>query len=212
MKLDKKTHLVDVEKLPAGDLISGGKLMAVRRCLVIHYTEGGAAKTSAAWWNKPQNRRNDLGAHFLIERSGKIYQCRATNRTISHAGTSRWKDPKTGVLYRSLNSCAIGIELTNTGDACDTIKGEEQLVGYAGTLTAKHRNEKQSKKWERYSEAQINACTELSKLLVEAYRLDDVTGHDCIAPERKIDPGPAFPMIQLREACGFKGLPEVLWP
>ena len=39
--------------------------------------------------------------------------------------------------------------------------------------------------------------------------LDDITGHDCIAPERRNDPGPAFPMQELRELCGFSGLPEV---
>jgi N-acetyl-anhydromuramyl-L-alanine amidase AmpD len=44
---------------------------------------------------------------------------------------------------------------------------------------------------------------------VGRYSLDDITGHDCIAPERKLEPGPAFPMVPLREARGFKGLPAV---
>jgi N-acetylmuramoyl-L-alanine amidase len=49
----------------------------------------------------------------------------------------------------------------------------------------------------------------VAKVLVACYQLDDITGHDCIAPERKDDPGPAFPMAELRAACGFTGLPAV---
>lgn len=212
MKLDKKTGLItDMAKLPAGDLM-GGREMNLRRYLLIHYTEGVTAKSSVAWWNQAQNRKNDLGAHFIIERSGLAYQCRSTNRTISHAGgptLARWRDPKTGILYKGGNANSIGIELCNTGDACDSIHGEEQLVGYAGTGQAKHRNESKVKTWEKYSEEQIHTLILLSRVLVEAYNLDDVTGHDCVAPERKIDPGPLFPMQRVREACGFKGLPVV---
>ena len=210
MELHKPSHTITgIPRLPVGDFTSGGKPMPVRRCAVIHYTEGGAAKTSWGWWQKPQNRRIDLGAHFLIERDGTIYQCRALNRTISHAGVSRWRDPKTGVLYRNLNSCSIGIELCNTGDACDRIKGEEQLKGFAGYVMSKHPLTKKLAKWEAYSSEQLLACIELCKVLVEGYNLDDLTGHDCIAPERKTDPGPAFPWAYVRKECGFSGLPAV---
>ena len=210
MKLNKRTHTVEgIQKLPVGDFANGGKPMPVRRCIVLHYTEGGAAKTSWGWWQQPQNRAIDLGAHFLIERDGTIYQCRALNRTISHAGKSRWRDPKTGELYRNLNHCSIGIELANTGDACDRIKGEEQLKGFAGYGMAKHPQTGKVVKWERYSLAQTTACLELCRILVDGYNLDDITGHQHIAPERKIDPGPALDIRFIREACGFNGLPAV---
>lgn len=210
MKLNKATGLItDIRHLPiAGDknnLINGGKPMPVRRCAVIHYTEGGSTHSSVEWWGVPASRRIDLGAHFIIDRDGEIFQCRSINRTISHAGVSRWKDPKTGKLYQNLNSCSIGIELANTGSACDLIKGEEKLPGYAGTLMAKHRNESKIKKWEQFGSAQAESCRVLCKLLVDSYNLDDITGHYCIAPERKIDPGPAFglQMKNIRDWCGF---------
>lgn len=204
--------LTGTVRIPVGDLFDGGRPMPVRRCAVIHYTEGGAGRTSIGWWQQAQNRRLDLGAHLLIERDGTVIQCRAFNRTISHAGTSRWQDPGTRHLYRGLNACSIGIELANTGSACDTIKGEEQLRGYAGTVIATHRNGGPKKKWEAFGEEQILSLIAVCQALVERYHLDDITGHDCIAPERKVDPGPAFPMARVRAACGFSGLPAVHWP
>ena len=70
-------------------------------------------------------------------------------------------------------------------------------------VKAAYKNGGQVQNWEAYPEAQVQACIEVAKALVARYKLDDVIGHDDIAPARKNDPGPAFPMGQLREACGF---------
>ena len=84
------------------------------------------------------------------------------------------------------------------------------------TIKADHRNgskgtseARDGKEWEAYPEAQLKAVFSLVSLLVAKYDLQDITGHDCIAPERKADPGPAFPMLELRAANGFSGLPKV---
>lgn len=209
MKIGQDHLLTGVALLPVRGL-QGGREMRIRRALVIHYTEGTSGRSSIDWWQKdPKCIEDDIGAHLVIDRDGTVTQCRAFNRTISHAGTSRWRDPKTGKLYVGLNSCAIGIELANTGSVCNRIRGEEGLRGYAGQATASHRNGGGPKAWELYPEPQIAACEAVARALVEHYNLDDVTGHDCIAPERKTDPGPLFPMERLRLACGFTGLPVV---
>lgn len=193
--------------------ISGGKPMLVRRCVVLHYTEGATAQSSIDWWKKPQNREIDLGAHIIIERTGEVYQCRPFNKTISHAGKSRWVDPKTGKKYIGCNQFAIGIELANAGENASVIKVAEKLPGFAGTIAAKHRNGGKVKEWEEYPKAQFEACVELVKELVQRYNLDDITGHQEIAPERKLDPGPALNIKELREACGFgRTEPVVHWP
>jgi len=46
-------------------------------------------------------------------------------------------------------------------------------------------------------------------LLIAKYDLPDITGHDCISSWRKADPGPAFPLLELRKANGLSGVPVV---
>jgi N-acetylmuramoyl-L-alanine amidase len=178
--------------------IPGGAQMAIRRFLVMHFTAGASAESSIAWWRK---LANGVCAHFVIDRDGAIYQCRPCNRTAGHAGASVWNDPKTGITYHGLNACSIGIELANGGDAYP------EKFSTLRPIYAAHKNGGAVKEWEAYPGAQLAACEMLSKVLCDRYRLDDLVGHEDIAPGRKSDPGPAFPMQTLREACGFKGLP-----
>jgi N-acetylmuramoyl-L-alanine amidase len=201
--------LVGARLEPVGNL-AGGRAMTIRRCVVIHFTAGSSVQGSFSHWRSPESRKIDLGAHITIDRDGTVYQSRRFDRTISHAGTSRWVDPKTGKKYTSCNGFSIGIELVNSGSSAAIRRWAEQHdPAYAGTVKARHRNGGPEQVWEAYSKQQIAAVTEVSRLLVQTYNLDDVTGHDCIAPERKDDPGPAFPMLTFREALGFKGLPVV---
>lgn len=173
--------------------------MPTRRFLVIHFTAGAAGQSSIDYWRK---LNKGICAHFVIERNGELIQCRPCDKTAGHAGSSRWKDPKTKYTYIALNQCTIGIELANGGDA---------FPDRFSTLTptvAKHKHHAQAKPWETYPEAQILKCMELAAVLVKRYNLDDVVGHEDVSPYRKSDPGPAFPMQRLREHCGFKGLPK----
>lgn len=92
MKIDAQHWLSPAIKAP----IPGGAVMAIRRFLVIHFTVGASAASSIGWWRK---LGNGVCAHFVIERDGTIYQTRPCNRTAGHAGSSKWKDPKTGITY-----------------------------------------------------------------------------------------------------------------
>lgn len=194
MKIDAQHWLSPAIKAP----IPGGAVMAIRRFLVIHFTAGASAASSIGWWRQ---LGNGVCAHFVIERDGTIYQTRPCNRTAGHAGSSKWKDPKTGITYHGLNSCSLGIELANGGHSFP-----EKFSALRPTY-ARHKHGGPTREWETYPQAQIDACEELSKALVNRYNLDDVVGHEDIAPNRKSDPGPAFPMHELRKVCGFKGLP-----
>jgi len=49
-----------------------------------------------------------------------------------------------------------------------------------------------------YTEIQLQTAMDVGIALVKTYNLKDVLGHDDIAPHRKSDPGPAFPMSSFR--------------
>ena len=98
--------------------------------------------------------------------------------------------------------------MANAGADASALSWARKQIGFV-SLGAAHSNGGPVQEWEAYPAAQLTACTAVAKVLVARYQLDDITGHDCIAPERKDDPGPAFPMANLRAACGFSGLPAV---
>lgn len=185
------------------DPIATSREMPVRRCVVNHFT-GGATGTSSIG----AMRQRGVSAHVVIDRDGTITQCVPFNRAAAHAGVSRWRDPKTGTLYTFGNTFAIGIEIANAGSDPGALTWARKQPGFA-SIRARHANGGAVLEWECFPAAQIEAVTALNEALVQRYNLDDVTGHDCIAAERKDDPGPAFPMQAIREACGFSGLPEV---
>lgn len=180
--------------------------MPVRRCLVVHFTAGATGQSTLDYWRSPEAK--GACAHLLIERDGRIIQCRAFNRTAGHAGVSRWNDPNTARRYEGLNAFSIGIELANAGNSRPALNWARRQRGFH-SLNLRHRNGGAMDEWETFPDAQILAAQEVARVLVARYRLDDITGHDCIAPERKQDPGPAFPMAIFREFAGFHGLPVV---
>ena len=187
-------------------IILGGNAMPIRRALVIHFTAGATGQSSIDFWRTPAAK--GACAHVVIERDGTIIQCRPFNLTCGHAGVSKWRDPKTGTLYENVNNCTIGIELANAGNDPDALKWARKQPGFA-SIRATHRNGGTNAEWECFPGFQLAALTEVAESLVEHYGLDDITGHDCIAPARKDDPGPAFDMLRFREALGFTGLPVV---
>ena len=58
-----------------------------------------------------------------------------------------------------------------------------------------HKNESRETGWQIYPEKQIEAAIEVASALHEKYGFADILGHDDVAPTRKVDPGPAFPMM-----------------
>jgi len=65
---------------------------------------------------------------------------------------------------------------------------------------AKHKFRQDFSFWHDYTDIQIERALELTEILVEKYNLRDILGHEDIAPTRKIDPGPAFPLENIRSA------------
>ncbi len=157
--------------------------------LIMHYTAGSSAESSVAHLTKKSAKAS---AHLVIARDGSITQLVPFNRVAWHAGKSRWQGLK------GMNGHSIGIELDNAGQLTGGPGHWKAWFGRsyddADVVVAAHRFETEEKGWHRYTEAQLAAALEVGEALFDKYGLVDVLGHDDIAPQRKTDPGPAFPL------------------
>ncbi len=163
------------------------------RYLVLHYTAGKSAASSISWLTNPESKAS---AHLVLARDGRITQLVSFNVKTWHAGLSHW-DGLSG-----LNGYSIGIEMDNAGPLK---KVGDKYQAWFGTLyaedevvLAKHKLDDESRWWHAYTEIQIQKALELAQLLARHYGLKDVVGHEDIAPDRKRDPGPAFPLENVR--------------
>ena len=169
------------------------------RFLMFHYTRCSAE--TALHLLTAGDRPNPVSAHLLVDRDGSITQMVPFNRRAWHAGKSSWAG------LEDLNSHAIGVEVVNEGfllpndDGSFACPSGNQLdaARAAEVVRAWHKlPEVPYRHWDAYTPAQLQACEELAALLVSAYHLADIIGHDDVAPFRKEDPGPAFPLAAIR--------------
>ena len=146
------------------------------RFLVLHYTVADKP-TSIKILTEQQ-----VSAHYLLTDDPQpvVYRLVDETRAAYHAGNSSWKN------YTQLNNSSIGIEIVNAGWK-DTP---------AGRVFAP------------FPQTQVDALVGLVKDIVQRHGIapENVLGHSDIAPQRKQDPGPLFPWLQLARA----GL--VVWP
>lgn len=165
------------------------------RYLVFHYTAGRSAQASIDWLCNPDAKAS---AHLVVARDGSITQLAPFNVKTWHAGRSHWDG------LNGLNSYSIGIEMDNAGPLNKVGNTFRAWFGKSypesEVLQAKHKLEQELRWWHTYTESQIEAAFELARLLVKCYTLKEVIGHEDIAPERKRDPGPAFPLDHIRAA------------
>ena len=176
------------------------------RGIILHDTAGRLEKGNAVnWFLKPEAKSS---AHLTIERDGSVTQQVAFNRRAWHAGKSCYRGEE------GVNAFAFGIEMVNLG-RCNKLrdgsiqpwfKGDYR-DGTDGLHFAFAASRAHGKGWWLdYSAAQIRTVTAIAQSLIEKYQLSFIAGHWEIAPGRKIDPNPLFPLEPLRNALlGAKG-------
>lgn len=146
--------------------------------LIIHHTDIGGrdpAQVTPDLWRRlyegitswlTKADENYVSAHFHIGRDGRCAQLVDPDSHVAyHAGQSAYYHPLERKWVSGWNDYAIGIELLGDGN-----RGP-------------------------YSDEQYAKLAELCRVLMQRYPSIDprcVTGHECISPGRKVDPGRHF--------------------
>lgn len=169
----------------------GGTLQ--HKYLVMHFTAGASAKESIDWLTSSKAKAS---AHVVIGRNGGVTQLVPFDRVAWHAGASSWEG------LTGMNGYSLGIELDNAGRLSKCGRRWRAWFGENydedEVTQAVHKFETEMCGWLNYTPEQISAALLVAGLLMERYQLLDVVGHEDIAPHRKCDPGPAFPMASFR--------------
>jgi N-acetyl-anhydromuramyl-L-alanine amidase AmpD len=157
------------------------------RFLVLHFTNQDFAQSLATLTDPHGSRR--VSAHYLISASGvprrtpRVYRLVPESQRAWHAGASRWQG------QTALNDPSIGIELVYA-PGCPTPYALPSAPPDPCT-------------YPEFDPAQVARLVRLAREVLA--RHPDITparvvGHSDIAPDRKSDPGPAFPWRALHAA------------
>ena len=187
-----KHHVLHLDGAPVAQRATpnrGGRM--VPHFLVMHFT-GSSSTSSAVGWLT--DARAKASAHLVISPEGAVTQLAPFNVVTWHAGRSSYQGRE------GFNSFSIGIELVNAGmlakrgDGVFIERISPKIVPADQVILARHKNGGPEAPWAIYPQAQIDEAVAIGQALNAAYRFIEVVGHDEIAPGRKSDCGPAFPM------------------
>ena len=166
--------------------------------LVMHFTLGDTYTSSVNWLKNPNAKAS---AHLVVGRKGEVVQLVPFNQIAWHAGASQWNGRS------GLNNYSIGIEIANAGILSKRSDGYYTTFGKRidndQVVLAPHKNGGPERAWEAYTPTQMAVVEQLCEALIANYPISELVGHDDIAPGRKFDPGPAFPIESLRSKILF---------
>jgi N-acetylmuramoyl-L-alanine amidase len=172
--------------------------------IIIHYTAMHTVDGAIRALSKYKEGGRNASAHLVIGKKGEIYQLAPFNYKTWHAGTSSYNGRS------GYNNFAIGIEIDNLGWLESFENGKfysrpelhrlyKVEIPQKDVIQKMHRNPKYTfKYWQKYTREQIEVVKEICETITDTYKIKEILGHDEIAPDRKSDPGPDFPIEWLR--------------
>lgn len=169
--------------------------------IVMHYTAGESAESAIRTFESAASR---VSAHLTIAKDGTVYQHAPFNVKTWHAGPSRHMG------YSGLNSHSVGIEIVNEGWLLDegnawVRRNSSGRVtasvpkGSAGVVARHPRVGGKEYFWPAYTQEQMDAVTVITEDIIDKYNILDIVTHEEIDTRGwKTDPGPAFPMEEMK--------------
>jgi N-acetylmuramoyl-L-alanine amidase len=156
--------------------------------VVIHYSTGSVDATI----NTLTNPVNGFSTHLVIDREGNITQLLPFDFSAWHAGIGEWHGKS------NLNRISLGIMLENYGRLRQNDEGQwysrNKIFSDDEVIVATHKNMYVETGWHTYTDEQIQTLIDVLNVLFDEYQtLEEVVGNDDISPDRRLDPGPAFP-------------------
>lgn len=105
------------------------------RYIVLHTTGGTDSRNWLSKWDRkrPNSSQNDVSIHYLISRSGAIYQIVDDQDRAWHVGTCKMPDGEVDG-----NSCSIGIEIEHFKERDYPEAQLNALAELVGTLMTKY--------------------------------------------------------------------------
>lgn len=172
--------------------------------IVLHDTAGRLDSGSSVSWLC--NPKAGASAHFVVERDGSVTQLVDCDRAAWHAGKSAWRG------RQGLNAWSIGIEIVNPGAL--TLRGDKAVAWFGQSWPLNACQEIETPEhgrawWLPYTPQQTEAVHSIIRALSAAYpTITEVVGHYHIAPRRKVDPGPHWPMAQSQSLLADRVAPD----
>lgn len=170
--------------------------------IIIHFTDGHTLEAAITTLCDAEKQ---VSAHLVVDRDGTVVQLVAFDQIAWHAGESNWGD------RTQFNRYSLGIEVQNAGklelrDGRYWSSAGQEYPRHQVTEGV-HRNQVGPAFWHTYPERQLEVVERVCNLLVQTYKIRHILGHEEIAPHRKIDPGPAFPLDRLRHRLLYRATP-----
>ena len=164
--------------------------------LIIHYTACPNAASAIRVLSDGDTQRR-VSAHLVVGRDGVVTQLLPFNIIGWHAGVSVWGGRE------GFNQYSLGIEIDNAGQLEERDGRYLSWFGQEYPITevvrATHRNQQEQTYWHAFTPVQFEVVEALATVLVPTYGIQYILGHEEIAPDRKVDPGPAYPLDELRD-------------